>query len=282
MIESKPSIIVSFCKFIYRSDNLLKAWLKLFVELTGNNYVSQLLVRFTSSTWSRMLVPIFAKVYRINQEEMEKSLSEYQSLHQLFTRKLKFGCRSIESQPNCLVSPVDGVISDFGFVQDVEKYPIKNKQIRLEEMLGSKEKANVYRNGKYIILYLSPRHYHRIHSPVDGIIKESWVLGEKSYPVNSLGLKYGNSPLSTNYRRITEIQSELGNIAVVKVGALNVNSVHLTARSDKLGRGEELAYFSFGSTVVLFIERATFQFSPDIAGNNDILFGKSVGVFSNA
>ncbi|MBU8568653.1 phosphatidylserine decarboxylase [Virgibacillus pantothenticus] len=261
---------------------MLKSCLKFLVELTGNRFISQLLIRFTNSKWSRMLVPVFAKVYSINQEEMKKPLSDYQSLHQLFIRKLKPDCRSVYPHKNSIVSPVDGVISDFGSVRDVEDYKIKNKQIILEEMLGSKEKADIYRNGKYIVLYLSPRHYHRIHSPVNGKINGSWVLGSKSYPVNSIGFKYGNSPLSTNYRRITEIQSELGKIAVVKVGALNVNSIHLTCRSEHINSGEELGYFSFGSTVVLFIEKADFQFSTDITTNQDIQFGKKLGAISDS
>ncbi len=44
-----------------------------------------------------------------------------------------------------------------------------------------------------MILYLSPSHYHRIHSPVTGKVVEQWTLGTKSYPVNKYGLKYGKN-----------------------------------------------------------------------------------------
>ena len=41
---------------------------------------------------------------------MEKGLKEYRTLHELFTRKLKEGKRSIDTDASSIVSPVDGVL----------------------------------------------------------------------------------------------------------------------------------------------------------------------------
>ncbi len=281
MVDKENPTDGSFHFMVLEGHTLLKALLKLLVELTGNRYISKLLIAVTTSKSSRMLIPLFVKVYRINLAEIKLPLSEYQSLHHFFTRVLKPGSRPIDNHEGALVSPVDGVIRAFGSISETETYEVKDRQILLEEMLGSKEKANQYKDGKYIILYLSPQHYHRIHSPIKGHIKGNWTLGGKSYPVNRIGIKYGNRPLSTNYRTITEIESNKKNIAVVKVGALNVNSIHLTNQHEQVEPGEELAYFSFGSTVILLIENDNFQFAEDVSAWREIKYGESLGVIAN-
>ena len=53
-------------------------------------------------------------------------------------------------------------------------------------MLGNEERATRYAGGTYMVIYLSPSHYHRIHSPLSGSVTERFVLGRKSYPVNAL------------------------------------------------------------------------------------------------
>ncbi|MGM8215873.1 phosphatidylserine decarboxylase [Bacillaceae bacterium W0354] len=249
---------------------------KVFVELTGSRLISKLLVKFSNSKWSRGFVPLFAKVYKINRDEMSLSIRDYESLHHFFTRNLKKDARLVDVGKNVIVSPVDGVASQFGSIKDVDKVEVKKRELDFVEMLGSKEKADKYMGGKFIIFYLSPQHYHRIHSPFKGEIRDHWTLGGKSFPVNKLGLKFGDRPLSTNYRRITELETEAGFIAVVKVGALNVNSIHLTNQRNDVERGEELAYFSFGSTVILLIENSDFQFCDDLHEGKEMKFGEKV------
>lgn len=265
----------SIC-FLRRKSKLLKFIFKGFVELTGNRMMSKILVKFTRSKLSKPFIPLFSRVYKINQDEMALSIKDYNSLHEFFTRLLKSDVRIVDQSENTIVSPVDSVVTQFGLIKDVEKLNIKKKDIDLVEMLGSEEKAEKYKNGKYIIFYLSPQHYHRIHSPFEGEIKEIYSLGGKSYPVNKLGLKYGKRPLSTNFRRITELKTDLGDIAIVKVGALNVNSIHITTEKNKVERGEEIAYFSFGSTVILLIENPKLEFSDHITKNQEIKFGEKV------
>ena len=113
-----------------------------------------------------------------------------------------------------------------------------------------------------MILYLSPSHYHRIHSPVTGKIVNNGHLGVKSYPVNKMGLKYGDRTLAKNYRMITEVKYRIWHIAIVKVGAMFVNSIEMIHKGTKLEKGGEMAYFSFGSTVVLLFEKDTFELDP--------------------
>ena len=233
-----------------------------FIELTNGRWTSSLLRRFALSPASKRIVRSFAKQYKINVEEMDRPLEEYESLHDFFTRKLINGARPIDQGLDIIASPVDAVLEDMGSIQADATFQVKGKVYSVEEMLGGKKEAERYLDGQYMVLYLSPSHYHRIHSPVDGKVVRKQTLGSKSYPVNRWGMTLGKSPLSKNYREITEIEYGGGRIALIKVGAMFVNTIERTHTGDTLHKGEEIGYFSFGSTVVLLFEKGRFNAAP--------------------
>ncbi|KFZ43774.1 phosphatidylserine decarboxylase [Anoxybacillus flavithermus] len=256
---------------------MLKWLYRLFIELTNQPLTSKCLASFTRSKWSRLVIPSYAKVYKVNEEEMEKKLHEYETLQQLFVRTLKEGIRPVDTHPNSVVSPVDAVIEDIGIITDQKEIVVKGKTYSIREMLGDDQIAEKYLHGTFIILYLSPSHYHRIHSPICGEVVKQWELGGKSYPVNRLGLKYGKAPLSKNYRRITELCTNGMYTAIVKVGAMFVNSIELTHERDYVKKGEEIGYFSFGSTVVLLFEKDVFTLDEQIVPPLEVKMGQRIG-----
>ncbi|WP_042458627.1 phosphatidylserine decarboxylase [Neobacillus dielmonensis] len=252
------------------------------IELTNGKWTSVVLKWFSRSRISRFVVPSFAKVYQLNQDEMERELREYQTLHELFVRNLKQDARSIDQSTESVVSPVDAVIEDIGAIKASSEITVKGKIYSIEEMLGDQDVLHKYLNGTYIILYLSPSHYHRIHSPVDGTVTKQWTLGSKSYPVNKWGLKYGVRTLAKNFRVITEVKTDYGHVSIVKVGAMFVNSIETTHKGSTLTKGGEIAYFSFGSTVVLLFEQGIFQIDPRIQTPKDIRMGEKLGSFTRS
>ena len=254
-----------------------KAIYRSFVELTANKANSYLLRKFTASPISKTFVKSFAKTYKLNEKEMEKPLKEYHNLQELFTRRLKKGSRTIDERLFHITSPVDGILASAGKVTENKSFVIKGQEYSLDEMLGNKSEGKKYSNGYFLIFYLSPRHYHRIHSPISGQIVKQWALGSKSYPVNEQGLKYGKRPLSRNYRLITEINKGNKHMAMVKVGALNVNSIHTVHVTNTIEKGEEIAYFTFGSTVVLLFEENMFTLNSELIIPTEIEVGKSIG-----
>ncbi|MCP8967201.1 phosphatidylserine decarboxylase [Ectobacillus ponti] len=244
------------------------------IELTNGRFTSYLLRKFAQSRLSRAIIPSYARVFKIQQGEMEKELHEYRTLHELFTRRLKEGRRPIEQSADIIISPVDGVFADAGPITEDKVFHVKGKNYSVADMLGSQEKAGTYKGGTYVILYLSPSHYHRIHSPVSGRVLRRYTLGRKSYPVNELGLKYGKDTLSKNYRSITEVDSAGKHTAIVKVGAMFVNSIELLHRNDELQKGEEMAYFTFGSTVVLLFERGMAEVDAGLKPGQGVVVGQ--------
>ncbi|WP_043933952.1 phosphatidylserine decarboxylase [Bacillus sp. EB01] len=254
---------------------------RLLIELTNGKWSSDVLKKFARSRFSRRAVARFAKAYRLNTEEMEVQLKDFPTLHDLFVRKLKPGSRIVDLAKDTVTSPVDAVIEDIGVIKESSEMEVKGKIYSVEEMLGDRQAVEKYLNGVYMIFYLSPSHYHRIHSPVNGKVQKQWVLGTKSYPVNKWGLKYGIDTLSKNYRMITEVETEEGMVAIVKVGAMFVNSIETTHSGSELQKGEEIAYFSFGSTIVLLFEKDRFIPDESLQVPHDIRMGERVGVLKS-
>nr|WP_295969555.1 phosphatidylserine decarboxylase [uncultured Bacillus sp.] len=256
---------------------MLQFFYRCLIELTNRKWLSLLLAKFSKSRNSRMLISSFAKVYRINQDEMERPISEYHSLHDFFVRRLKQDARLVDKDTDSVVSPVDAVIEDIGLITMDHQIIVKGKSYSIAEMLGEASRAEKYQNGTYMIFYLSPSNYHRIHSPVSGKVTKQWSLGTSSYPVNQYGLKYGKSPLSKNYRTITEVSLRQRSMAIVKIGAMFVNSIELLDIGDSVEKGMEMAYFTFGSTVVLLFENGLFERKAAIDLPSVIRVGECIG-----
>lgn len=250
------------------------------IELTNSKWSSLLIKKFANSNFSTKIIPSFSKVYEIDLEEAEKKADNFASLHDFFVRKLKSGAREIQHISNGVISPVDAVIEDIGKIKKDKTIIVKGKTYSIEEMLGTQDTLGQYDGGTYLIFYLSPKDYHRIHSPIAGEIIKQWTLGGKSYPVNKYGLKYGKSPLSKNYRTISEVRTASGqHVAVVKVGAMFINSIILSHGIETVSAGEEIAYFSFGSTVVLLFEKDALKMKENITAPYHVKMGELIGEF---
>ncbi|RNF40989.1 phosphatidylserine decarboxylase [Planococcus salinus] len=244
------------------------------IELTNGPVTSGVLRRFAQSAKSRWVIPGYIKTYNITLDDIDSPLDSFSSLHDFFIRKLKAASRPTASAP--IVSPVDGTIEALGDLHEGIEFLVKNQQYSLAALLGSDQMAEQYQNGKYAVFYLSPADYHRIHSPVNGTVLKQYLAGKKSYPVNRYGLLYGKTPLSGNYRMVTELETDFGRLLVVKVGAMFINSIELTNRGKEWKKGEEVGYFSFGSTVVLFFQENQVELLDDIAAGRQVKMGEAV------
>lgn len=228
-------------------------------ELSSRKWISKMTGGFAQSSLSRHLIPRFAKIYDIPVDEAEKEISQYRTLNEFFTRRLKPGKRLVHSGPRSVVSPVDALLTGAGDINEGTLLNVKGQDYTVDELLGNSPRAAKYQNGYYMVLYLSPRDYHRIHSPISGEVVQREHLKGKVYPVNDFGLRHMPRVLSRNERLITYVQHAGGEAAVVKVGAMNVSSIqYVEPSASELAKGDELAYFQFGSTVVLLLEDGTF------------------------
>lgn len=172
------------------------------VELTNGKYSSKMLQKLTKSNASRLLIQPFIKTYKINTYEILKDVSDFKNLNEFFIRKVHPSLRPIAEGDSVVVSPTDGVISEVGKIEDDSTFIIKGQEYSVKTLLADKNRAKELAGGTYMVIYLSPKNYHRIHFPTSGEIDGSYVLGKYSYPVNNAGLTLGDTVLSYNYRRV--------------------------------------------------------------------------------
>ncbi|MCM3041848.1 archaetidylserine decarboxylase [Paenibacillus motobuensis] len=257
-------------------------WMIWMTELSSRKSICRLTGRFSHSKWSRFVIPRFAKAYGITLDEAEKEIKEYRTLNEFFTRRLKQGMRPICQEPGGVVSPVDALITAMGKIQSSTILNVKGQDYSIDELLNHSPRSEAYRNGYAYVLYLSPTDYHRIHVPVGGRKLESEHIPGRVYPVNDFGMTNMRSVLSRNERLITYISHEYGETAVVKVGAMNVSSIKYVDNDAKeWERGDELAYFEFGSTVVLLMQKNFHPLSGLDVGSK-VKVGTSLGHFHNS
>ncbi|TQR19251.1 phosphatidylserine decarboxylase [Psychrobacillus vulpis] len=247
------------------------------IELTNGRWTSSIIKGFAKSKISKMIIPSYIKYFDITIQEMCKDVKDFTTLHEFFIRNVKKDSRPIYQSSKGIISPVDAKVEIFGDITLDGVFHVKGKSYTLQDMLGSEKLANDYAHGKYIVLYLSPAEYHRIHAPVDGDVVRQYMLGKKSYPVNKWGLQYGKNTISGNYRLLTELQMQNEKKCFsIKVGAMFVNSIELTNRSNEWIKGEEVGYFSFGSTVVLLFEEDSMEFASTIEEGRFIQMGELI------
>ena len=189
---------------------------------------------------------------------------------------MQAGKRPIDNDPRTLVSPVDGVLSDSGIIDTQQQFIVKDRAYSLTSLLGDESKAARYVNGYYYLFYLSPRHYHHFHYPVSGTVINRYALGSTSYPVNDLGIRMRDDVFSSNHRIISELSTDFGQAAIVKVGALNVNSVRIATSNKNCVKGQDFGHFAFGSTVILFIEQND-SFTPEELPFTEVQVGDKIG-----
>lgn len=247
------------------------------IELTNGKWSSSMLKGFAQSKLSKKIIPSYIKIFNINLQEITEDVTQFPTLHAFFIRQVKKESRPIAQSENAVISPVDAKVEKFGDITEAGIFRVKEKDYTLQHMLGSEKVADQYKNGKYMVLYLSPAEYHRIHAPINGNVIRQYVLGNKSYPVNKWGLLYGKETLSGNYRLVTELAMPNDKIcSVVKVGAMFVNSIELTNTSNQWTIGDEVGHFTFGSTVVLLFSEGSISFSETIREGKSIQMGELV------
>lgn len=257
---------------------MAKRILRLMTELSSRKQISQIMGRFSHSSVSRYVIPTFIRNYQIPVSEAEKDIREYQTLNAFFTRRLKPGMRPIDPNENSLTSPVDALITAMGKISSGTILNVKGQNYSVQDILHHSPHLELYKNGYVFVLYLSPTDYHRIHSPVTGVQTESEHIRGRVYPVNDFGMTHMPSVLCRNERLITYIAHSYGEVAVVKVGAMNVSSIQYTDSSvNEWNKGDDLAYFEFGSTVVLLMENDTFTPREDLKPGDAVRMGQRLG-----
>lgn len=279
-------------------DKLISAGLDLVARLP-QNAVSRAVGKLSRTErprpLSRLSVSAFAKAMNIAVHEAERPLEEYKSVHDFFVRKLRAGARRIDQRSEIMVSPCDGVVGACGRIESSTLVQAKGRSYSLTELLKKPGSETRYVGGYFATIYLSPRHYHRVHSPVSGEVVTAEHVPGQLLPVNRPSIHHFDGVFVKNERLTTYVASEqFGEVAVVMVGATCVGEMSAsydpsfvtnqggafrlqdysgspTARP-ALNKGHELGIFHMGSTVVLVMEKSP-ELSLLVKEGEEVLMG---------
>ena len=205
----------------------------------------------------------------IDMSEAELPLADYSSFHELFVRRLQPGLRPVDRAEGAVVSPVDGCVTTFGRVEQDRLIQAKGIDYTLEELLEDSELARELEGGTFVTLYLRPHDYHRIHAPLAGVIASVRRIPGTLFPVKPYMVRSVRGLLCRNERVVTVLETELGRVGVVCVAAAGVGTITISAdpwRGARLSRGDELASFNLGSTVIVILGPGRVTLEPLQAG----------------
>lgn len=214
----------------------------------------------------RLLLRWYIWKYNVDLSEAAAPLASYTSLVDFFTRALKPGARPVDPDPLAIVSPADGKVYACGVVENDRIPQSETQHFSAKELLAGREG---YEGGSYAVIYLSPRDYHRVHTPVTGPVTRFQYVPGALWPVFPAATRKIPFLFSRNERLTAMIESAVGEVALVMVGAFGVGRIRVvfdpivsnegaTATVERpispphaLQRAEEIGRFEMGSTVVL-------------------------------
>lgn len=217
--------------------------------------------------------------------------TRFDSLHDCFIRELKPGARPIDAEAGVMVSPCDAIVGAFGPIEGTRAFQVKGFPYRLEDLLGSAEAAERYRDGVFVTLRLTASMYHRFHAPHDGRVEAVTYLSGDTWNVNPIALKRIENLFCRNERAAIRLRLDATGEAVtlVAVAAILVASVRLrfldlgldlrtggprTIPCDApLAKGDEMGWFQHGSTIVMLAPRG---YAPcaDVAEGRTVKVGE--------
>jgi phosphatidylserine decarboxylase len=243
----------------------------------------------------------FIDRYRVNMAEAANpDPAAYATFNDFFTRALAPGVRPLEQAD--LVCPVDGAISQFGAIDGDAVLQAKGHTYTVQALVGGDaDVARPFLNGRFATIYLSPRDYHRIHMPCDGVLRRMVHVPGELFSVNPTTARGVPGLFARNERVVCVFENARGPWVLVLVGATIVGSMatvwHGTVNPPRPGQvrewrydepqaavlrqGDEMGRFMLGSTVVLLFPGAL-DFNPAWRPGGAVRMGQAMAGYPNS
>lgn len=236
----------------------------------------------------RMILRWYVRHYGVNLEECVGGVDDYPTIAEFFTRPLLPDVRPVDEAAEALVSPVDAKVYVLGTTEEgrIPQSPELDYPVRT--LLGGDAR---YEKADFAVLYLAPKDYHRVHSPREGSIVGYRYRPGELWPVFPGATKRIKELFARNERLVIRVDSDLGEIAVVMVGAFGVGRMslafgdtvtntgsapeeHAFSEPKPIGRAGELGRFGMGSTVVLLLPHGTVNWT--VEPGQDVKLGQRI------
>ena len=244
------------------------------------------------------LIKLYIKMFKINISECEEeNIEKYNTFCDFFTRKLKKGIHVVDKNNKSVVSSCDGRILQFGKIEDKSILQVKGIKTSIQSLLcNDKELSSIYSKGSFLTIYLSPKDYHRVHSPANGKLMKTLHVPGRLFSVADHAVECIKDLYAKNERLVCHFKDNSINFSVIFVGAINVSSIETQWKgevsppmpkkliSTKYGnknivinKGDEVGMFKSGSTVVLLFTENV-KLSDKIKVNQAIRVGQKIGM----
>jgi len=278
----------------------LFAWLQYVLPQHLLSRIMLALTRIRVRWLKNFIIKQYIRILDVDLAEAEiTDYTQYESVNNFFTRSLKPEARPIAASPH-VTCPVDGTISEIGYIQDEQLFQAKGHTYTLEDLLGgSLERASYFRNGSFATLYLSPKDYHRIHMPAQGKLIEMIHIPGCLFSVSPATTRAIPNLFARNERVIASFRSTYGPMGMVMVGAIFVGSIetiwagvvtppagrHMrqwsyeTSTPITIERGKEMGRFNMGSTIILLFAENKVRWDEALCSGSKIKMGQSLGTF---
>ena len=241
------------------------------------------------------LIRQFIERYRVDMSEAaEPDPAAYASFNAFFTRALKPGLRPLADA--AWICPVDGAISQFGSIQGDQIFQAKGHQYSTTALVGGDASGGAaFEGGHFATLYLSPRDYHRIHMPAEGVLRRMIHVPGALFSVNPTTARGVPGLFARNERVVCVFDGAQGPFVMVLVGATIVGSMatvwhgvvnpprpgqlrdwRYDQDAPRLRQGDEMGRFLLGSTVVLLLPAGPLRFNPAWAPTRPVRLGEAM------
>lgn len=253
--------------------------------------------RWTWVPWKNFLIRQVTRRFGVDLgEALEPDIAAFPHFNAFFTRQLKPGARPLDPDPESLVCPADGRISQAGPVSDGRIFQAKGQSFSAAELLADSAAAEPYRDGRFVTVYLSPRDYHRVHMPLAGTLVATRHVPGRIFSVAPLAVQSIPRLFARNERLVCHFEGEHGPFSMVLVGALLVSSVSTVwggleippyagristtewrEPSIALDRGAEMGRFNMGSTVILLLPAGGPVLDAGLLPEQPVRVGQRIG-----
>ncbi len=275
-------------------------------HLLPQHGISRLVLGATRSrapAFKNALIKLFVRGFRPDMSDaVETDPTAYPSFNEFFTRALREGTRPIDADPAAIISPVDGTVSEAGRLSEDRLLQAKGHEYSLRALLaGNAAWERTFAGGHFATIYLAPYNYHRIHMPLAGELRQSFYVPGRLFSVNRTTARLVPGLFARNERVFCGFDGGGIPFGVILVGALNVGSMatvwhgDVTPRKHRevtplpvtdalapitLAKGDEMARFNMGSTVILLFPAGVATWTDKLVAGQTLRMGERIGTLA--
>ncbi len=278
-------------------DKLITALLKMLPQ----HLLAAGIYRITRVEWEpfkNMLIHEAISRYAVDMFDAEEPLpAGYPSFNAFFTRALKADARPIAQQADAVVSPCDGKVSQVGYANNDRLIQAKGHDFDLLSLLGGdQDLVEIFADGAYSTIYLSPRDYHRVHMPLRGKLRGMIFIPGKLFSVSDATAQLVPGLYARNERLICGFDTIAGPMLIIMVGAIFVGSMETVWAGEVRGsgkgpskwlyegeeqitleKGEEMGRFNMGSTVITLFGKDSVEWDKAFSPGVRVRMGQRIG-----